>query len=91
MSGQPTEQRTVVKPTASKYVKLNVGGALFNTTIGTLTKQDSMLRAMFSGRMEVLTDSEGALTLQSCSVLGAISAIISHKKYMHIFGVLLSV
>ena len=59
MSGQPAEQRTVVKPTASKYVKLNVGGALFNTTIGTLTKQDSMLRAMFSGRMEVLTDSEG--------------------------------
>ena len=61
MSGQPTEQRSVVKPTASKYVKLNVGGALFNTTIGTLTKQDSMLRAMFSGRMEVLTDSEGEL------------------------------
>ena len=59
MSGQPAEQRTVVKPAASKYVKLNVGGALFNTTIGTLTKQDSMLRAMFSGRMEVLTDSEG--------------------------------
>ena len=62
MSGQPAEQRTVVKPTASKYVKLNVGGALFNTTIGTLTKQDSMLRAMFSGRMEVLTDSEGELS-----------------------------
>ena len=59
MSGQPAEHRSVVKPTASKYVKLNVGGALFNTTIGTLTKQDSMLRAMFSGRMEVLTDSEG--------------------------------
>jgi len=64
MSGQPAEQRTIVKPTASKYVKLNVGGALFNTTIGTLTKQDSMLRAMFSGRMEVLTDSEGALKFQ---------------------------
>ena len=61
MSGQPTEQRTVVKPTACKYMKLNVGGALFNTTIGTLTKQDSMLRAMFSGRMEVLTDSDGEL------------------------------
>lgn len=66
MSGQPAEQRTVVKPTASKYVKLNVGGALFNTTIGTLTKQDSMLRAMFSGRMEVLTDSEGWILIDRC-------------------------
>ena len=26
---------------------------------GTLTKHDNMLRAMFSGRMEVLTDSDG--------------------------------
>ena len=43
----------------STYVKLNVGGALFTTTIGTLTKYDNMLRAMFSGRMEVQTDEEG--------------------------------
>ncbi|CAH0395048.1 unnamed protein product [Bemisia tabaci] len=43
----------------SQYVKLNVGGSLHYTTIGTLTKHDTMLRAMFSGRMEVLTDSEG--------------------------------
>lgn len=56
MSG---EQRTMIKGNASKYVKLNVGGSLFYTTIGTLTKHDNMLRAMFSGRMEVLTDSEG--------------------------------
>ena len=42
-----------------QYVKLNVGGSLHYTTIGTLTKHDNMLRAMFSGRMEVLTDSEG--------------------------------
>ena len=56
MSG---EQRIVIKGNASKYVKLNVGGMLFYTTIGTLTKHDTMLRAMFSGRMEVLTDSEG--------------------------------
>ncbi|XP_070572570.1 BTB/POZ domain-containing adapter for CUL3-mediated RhoA degradation protein 3-like [Ptychodera flava] len=48
---------TTVSP--SKYVKLNVGGALYYTTLDTLTKQDNMLRAMFSGRMEVLTDSEG--------------------------------
>ena len=32
--------------------------ALFVFT-GTLTKHDNMLRAMFSGRMEVLTDSDG--------------------------------
>ncbi|KAM3722776.1 BTB/POZ domain-containing adapter for CUL3-mediated RhoA degradation protein [Dirofilaria immitis] len=43
----------------SQYVKLNVGGALYQTTISTLTKHDSMLRAMFSGRMEVLTDVDG--------------------------------
>ncbi len=43
----------------SKYVKLNVGGALYTTTIGTLTKHDNMLRAMFSGRMELQTDEEG--------------------------------
>lgn len=36
-----------------------MGGSLHYTTIGTLTKHDNMLRAMFSGRMEVLTDSEG--------------------------------
>ncbi|XP_071848741.1 BTB/POZ domain-containing adapter for CUL3-mediated RhoA degradation protein 3-like isoform X1 [Apostichopus japonicus] len=48
-----------IKGAPSKYVKLNVGGTLFYTTIGTLTKLDNMLRAMFSGRMEVLTDSEG--------------------------------
>ncbi|XP_072455340.1 BTB/POZ domain-containing adapter for CUL3-mediated RhoA degradation protein 1 [Notamacropus eugenii] len=44
---------------SSKYVKLNVGGSLHYTTLQTLTKQDTMLKAMFSGRMEVLTDSEG--------------------------------
>uniref|UniRef100_A0A914E0P4 BTB domain-containing protein n=1 Tax=Acrobeloides nanus TaxID=290746 RepID=A0A914E0P4_9BILA len=43
----------------SRYVKLNVGGSLFQTTLDTLCKYDSMLRAMFSGRMEVLRDSDG--------------------------------
>jgi len=42
-----------------KYAKLNIGGSLFYTTIGTLTKHDTMLKAMFSGRMKVLTDNEG--------------------------------
>ncbi len=48
-----------VRGSPSQYVKLNVGGSLYYTTIGTLTKHDNMLRAMFSGRMEVLTDAEG--------------------------------
>ena len=56
MSG---DHRTVIKGSPSQYVKLNTGGSLHYTTIGTLTKHDTMLRAMFSGRMEVLTDSEG--------------------------------
>lgn len=43
----------------SRYIKLNVGGALFTTTLGTLLKEDNMLRAMFSGRMELQTDEEG--------------------------------
>lgn len=51
--------KTLIKGNPSQYVKLNVGGCLHYTTIGTLTKHDTMLRAMFSGRMEVLTDSEG--------------------------------
>lgn len=44
-----------------KYAKLNIGGSLFYTTIGTLTKHDTMLKAMFSGRMKVLTDTEGTV------------------------------
>lgn len=58
MSGDAT-QPTTIRGSATKYVKLNVGGSLHYTTIGTLSKQDSMLRAMFSGRMEVLTDTDG--------------------------------
>merc|ERR1719400_440899 len=50
----------------SQYVKLNVGGSLHYTTIGTLTKGDNMLRAMFSGRMEVLTDTEGWILIDRC-------------------------
>lgn len=53
------QQPGVVRGMPSQYVKLNVGGTLFYTTLGTLTKHDNMLRAMFSGRMEVLSDAEG--------------------------------
>jgi BTB/POZ domain-containing adapter for CUL3-mediated RhoA degradation protein len=64
MSG---DQRTVIKGNPSQYVKLNVGGSLYYTTIGTLTKmQETMLHAMFSGRMEVLTDSEGWILIDRC-------------------------
>lgn len=57
MSG---DQKTIINGNPSQYVKLNVGGHLFYTTIATLTsKPDTMLQAMFSGRMEVLTDSSG--------------------------------
>lgn len=59
MSGERGDQKALIKGNPSQYVKLNVGGNLYYTTIGTLTKNDTMLRAMFSGRMEVLTDSEG--------------------------------
>jgi BTB/POZ domain-containing adapter for CUL3-mediated RhoA degradation protein len=66
MSAQSSEIRTYIKGNATKYVKLNVGGALYNTTIGTLTKHDNMLRAMFSGRMEVLTDIDGWVLIDRC-------------------------
>ncbi|KAJ8879524.1 hypothetical protein PR048_020132 [Dryococelus australis] len=63
MSG---DHKTVIKGNPSQYVKLNIGGTLYYTTIGTLTKHDTMLRAMFSGRMEVLTDSEGWILIDRC-------------------------
>ncbi|XP_030633022.1 BTB/POZ domain-containing adapter for CUL3-mediated RhoA degradation protein 2 isoform X1 [Chanos chanos] len=44
----------------NKYVRLNVGGALFYSTLQVLTRQDTLLKSMFSGRMEVFTDKEGA-------------------------------
>uniref|UniRef100_A0A3Q4MI71 BTB/POZ domain-containing adapter for CUL3-mediated RhoA degradation protein 2 n=1 Tax=Neolamprologus brichardi TaxID=32507 RepID=A0A3Q4MI71_NEOBR len=43
----------------NKYVRLNVGGMLFYTTLQVLTKQNSMLKAMFSGKKEVFTDKDG--------------------------------
>lgn len=56
----------IVSGNPCQYVKLNVGGSLHYTTIGTLTKHDTMLRAMFSGRMEILTDSEGWVLIDRC-------------------------
>nr|XP_014436865.1 BTB/POZ domain-containing adapter for CUL3-mediated RhoA degradation protein 2 [Pelodiscus sinensis] len=50
----------------NKYVRLNVGGALYYTTVQVLTRHDTMLKAMFSGRMEVLTDKEGWILIDRC-------------------------
>ena len=50
----------------SRYVKLNVGGRLFATSLDTLTKQDNMLRAMFSGRMDLVTDADGYVLIDRC-------------------------
>lgn len=66
LSAIPGTSGGVIKGSPSQYVKLNVGGSLHYTTIGTLTKHDNMLRAMFSGRMEVLTDSEGWILIDRC-------------------------
>ena len=49
-----------------RYVKLNVGGRLFATSIDTLTKQDNMLRAMFSGRMDLISDTDGYILIDRC-------------------------
>lgn len=66
MSGEHT--KTLITGSPSQYVKLNVGGHLYYTTIATLTsKPDTMLQSMFSGRMEVLTDAEGECVRESIS------------------------
>ncbi|KAJ8280948.1 hypothetical protein GJAV_G00061380 [Gymnothorax javanicus] len=61
----------------SAYVRLNVGGTLFYSSVQVLTRQDSMLRAMFSGRMEVFTDKEGWVLIDRCGKhFGAILAYL---------------
>ncbi|XP_054466037.1 BTB/POZ domain-containing adapter for CUL3-mediated RhoA degradation protein 2 isoform X2 [Anoplopoma fimbria] len=50
----------------NKYVRINVGGSLFYTTLQVMTKQDSMLKAMFSGKKEVFTDKEGWILIDRC-------------------------
>lgn len=58
--GKSLKMLSLSKKHSSQYVKLNVGGTLYFTTIGTLSKQkNTMLSAMFSGGMEVPTDTEG--------------------------------
>uniref|UniRef100_H9GUF3 BTB/POZ domain-containing adapter for CUL3-mediated RhoA degradation protein 2 n=1 Tax=Anolis carolinensis TaxID=28377 RepID=H9GUF3_ANOCA len=50
----------------NKYVRLNVGGCLYYTTVQVLTRHDTMLKAMFSGRMEVLSDKDGWILIDRC-------------------------
>nr|XP_060142424.1 BTB/POZ domain-containing adapter for CUL3-mediated RhoA degradation protein 3-like [Globicephala melas] len=54
---------------SSKYMKLNMGGALYYTTMQTLTKQDTRLKAVFSRCIEMLTDSEGWILIDECEKL----------------------
>lgn len=53
----------------NKYVRLNVGGTLFYTTLHVLTRQNSLLKAMFSGKKAVFTDREGRPTLKCLTEL----------------------
>lgn len=43
----------------NRYVRLNVGGTLYYSTLQVLTRLDSLFKTMFSGKMEVFTDKEG--------------------------------
>eukprot|EP00042_Codosiga_hollandica_P031427 m.191337 g.191337 ORF g.191337 m.191337 type:complete len:290 (+) comp53638_c0_seq1:132-1001(+) len=57
---QPSSITLYPRAWEAKYIKLNVGGCLFQTTLDTLSKQgEHMLSVMFSGRMQVKTDEDG--------------------------------
>ncbi|CAK8694546.1 BTB/POZ domain-containing adapter for CUL3-mediated RhoA degradation protein 3-like [Clavelina lepadiformis] len=75
---KPTDISASNMINSNKYLKLNVGGSLHYTTMGTLTKEDNMLRAMFSGRMVVLTDSEGWILIDRCGK--HFSAILNYLR-----------
>ncbi|XP_012679561.1 BTB/POZ domain-containing adapter for CUL3-mediated RhoA degradation protein 2 [Clupea harengus] len=62
----------------NKYVRLNVGGTLFYSTLQVLTRQDSMLKTMFSGKMEVFTDKEGWILIDRCGK--HFSAILTYLR-----------
>ena len=80
IAGEKSKQDEKKGAVPTKYVKLNVGGTLFYTTLGTLTKRaDSMLRAMFSGRMEVLTDTEGTVLFKD-----KLTLILHFKDILHV-------
>ena len=49
------ELKKMEKYTVDKYVRLNVGGTRFETTLATLLSTPSMLSIMFSGRYQLIT------------------------------------
>uniref|UniRef100_A0A8C6A7P3 Uncharacterized protein n=1 Tax=Marmota marmota marmota TaxID=9994 RepID=A0A8C6A7P3_MARMA len=63
----------------NKYVQLNVVGSLYYTTVRVLTQRDTMLKAMFSERMEVLTDKEVLYNEGTRHLLPLQGARILHK------------
>ncbi|KAL7986988.1 hypothetical protein Chor_005907 [Crotalus horridus] len=63
---KPKRCSSKVGTLGNKYVRLNVGGSLYYTTVQVLTHHDTMLKAMFSGRMEVLSDKEGWILIDRC-------------------------
>ncbi|XP_076364216.1 BTB/POZ domain-containing adapter for CUL3-mediated RhoA degradation protein 3-like [Tachypleus tridentatus] len=54
------------KDSPVKYVKLNVGGSPFYTTMSTLTKHACLLRDMFSEEGNVFTDPQGWVMIDRC-------------------------
>ncbi|XP_053130777.1 BTB/POZ domain-containing adapter for CUL3-mediated RhoA degradation protein 2 isoform X2 [Hemicordylus capensis] len=64
--GKPKSSSFRAGGLGNKYVRLNVGGSLYYTTLQVLTRHDTMLKAMFSGRMEVLSDKEGWILIDRC-------------------------
>ncbi|CAO1397912.1 unnamed protein product [Diamesa tonsa] len=67
MSGIGDQQGEKLKACRSEYVKLNIGVSITFIIFFTL-KVDCMLRAMFAGKLEVLTDSEGWILIDRCGV-----------------------
>ncbi|XP_074603210.1 uncharacterized protein LOC141856704 isoform X2 [Brevipalpus obovatus] len=59
----PSGQQSPIEGDPKEHIKLNVGGCKLDSTRGCLTKYQSMLRAMFSGRHNVPADSEGSIRI----------------------------
>lgn len=82
--GSPSYSLKPLTPN-SKYVKLNVGGSLHYTTLRTLTGQDTMLKAMFSGRVEVLTDAGGMRAAGTRAALQPPSSFPTPSSHLNLF------
>lgn len=65
-SHNPVKLIHSLSPLNQRYVKLNIGGYLYTTSIDTLTREDNMLRAMLMGRLDICCDSEGFVIIDRC-------------------------